>query len=358
MSDVYKLYGATISLYTGKARAYLRYKNVPFIEESGSREIFERIGFTMIPVLHTPEDILVQDTTEIIDHIEALHRGASVYPEGVTQKLAALLFEVYGDEWLLMPAMHYRWNYNLDYILVEFGKPTIPDATPAEQRAVGEKVSASFRGLLPMLGVTDVTAPAIEACYEKLLAQLDEHFKHHWYLFGTRPSIGDYGLVGPLYAHNFRDPASGDLMQRLAPNVVRWIDRMNTPAPNSGHFLADDEVPETLLSIIEGIFSDCIPAMVDTIRATSEWIAEHPGITELPRAIGEHTFSIGTAKGKRTIRPFSQWMFQRPLEYYQSLEGSDREKADEFLCGVGGYDLMQTEIKHRLRRENYKLIKE
>lgn len=82
MSDIYKLYGAAISLYTGKARAFLRYKNVPFVEESGSPDIFERIGFRMIPVLHTPDDELIQDTTDIIDYIEEKHDEVSVYPEG------------------------------------------------------------------------------------------------------------------------------------------------------------------------------------------------------------------------------------------------------------------------------------
>ncbi len=358
MTDVYKLYGAAISLYTGKARAYLRYKNIPFIEEPGSREIFERIGFRMVPVLHTPDDKLIQDTSDIIDHIEKVRGGASVYPEGANQKLIALLFEVYGDEWLVMPAMHYRWNYNLDYILEEFGKLVVPDASAAEQRKAGEKLSAAFRGSLPFLGVTDDTIPAIEACYEELLGQLNEHFKNHWYLFGTRPSIGDYGLMGPLYAHNFRDPASGDIMKRLAPNVVRWIDLMNTPAPNSGHFLTDDEVPETLIPILKRIFSDCIPAMVDTIRANGEWIDENPDAKELPGGIGEHTFQVGGVEGRRMIRPYNQWMFQRPLDHYHSLEGADRQRADDILRKVGGFDLMQTLIKHRLKRANYKLVKQ
>lgn len=63
MNPAYKLYGAAISLYTGKARAFLRYRNLPFVEESGTREIFERVGFRMIPVLHTPDDELIQACT-------------------------------------------------------------------------------------------------------------------------------------------------------------------------------------------------------------------------------------------------------------------------------------------------------
>ena len=49
--------------------------------------------------------------------------------------------------------------------------------------------------------------------------------------------------MGPLYAHDYRDPWSGDQMRRLAPNVARWVGWMNTPAPNAGHFLPADALP-------------------------------------------------------------------------------------------------------------------
>jgi hypothetical protein len=38
-----------------------------------------------------------------------------------------------------------------------------------------------------------------------------------------------------------------------------------------------------------------------------------------PRYVGRHEFSLGDAVGKRCVTPFQQWMFQRPLRYYQSL---------------------------------------
>jgi len=38
-------------------------------------------------------------------------------------------------------------------------------------------------------------------------------------------------------------------MRRLAPNVARWVGWMNTPAPNPGHFLPADALPETLRPI-------------------------------------------------------------------------------------------------------------
>lgn len=358
MTPAYKLYGAAISLYTGKARAYLRYRNVPFVEESGSPEIFDRVGFRMIPVLHTPDDELVQDTTVIIDHLEAKLGEPSVYPAGAVQRLIALLFEVYGDEWLVIPAMHYRWAYNLEYILEEFGKTVNPDATAEQQREIGEKISAPFRGSLPFLGIDENTVPGIEADYEALLVRLNEHFASHKYLFGNRPSIGDFGLMGPLYAHNYRDPWSGKLMRRMAPNVARWIDLMNTPAPNSGRFLADDEIPETLLPMLEVMFAECMPALLATLDANAAWIDANPDAEEIPRAVGEHEYTIGGKRGKRMLRSYSQWMLQRPLTYYQSLEGEDLKLADRLLREVGGYECMQKEIRRPVTRRNNKLVAE
>jgi glutathione S-transferase len=310
----------------------------------------------MIPVLHTPDDELVQDTTDIIDYLEAKIGGPSIYPSGPVQRLIALLFEVYGDEWLVIPAMHYRWTYNLEFILEEFGRVVVPEASADEQRKVGEKISAPFRGSLPFLGINEDTVAGIESAYEALLSQLNEHFASHLYLLGSRPSIGDYGLMGPLYAHNYRDPWSGDQMRRIAPNVARWIGSMNTPAPNSGRFLPDDEIPKTLLPLLESMFAESMPALMATLDANAAWIEANPDAEEFPRAVGEHEFTIGGKRGKRMIRAYSQWMLQRPLEHYQALEGSDREAANSLLERVGGYECMQNQIRKRLTRKNNKLV--
>lgn len=363
MPPVYRLYGAAISLYTGKVRAYLRYRNVPFVEQAGRPEIFERIGFQMIPVLHAPDDELVQDTTVIIDYFEDKFAengmaGSSVYPTGAAQRLVALLFEVYGDEWLVIPAMHYRWTYNLDFILEEFGKMLIPDASAEEQRAMGEKISAPFRGSLPILGITDDTVAGIESDYEELLQLLDEHFAKHRYLLGSRPSIGDYGLMGPLYAHNYRDPWSGEQMRRIAPNVARWVGSMNTPTPNAGHFLPDDEIPETLLPLLEKMFSEAMPALMASLEANAAWIEANADAEEIPRGVGEHEFVIGGKHGKRMIRSYSQWMLQRPLDDYRALTAKDRERVDDLLEQVGGRECLQSPIRRRVTRRNNRLVPE
>ena len=244
--DEVTLYGAPLSYYSGKARAYLRWKGITFRELAPSPEVYKQViipavGYPVIPVVVTASGAVIQDSSDIIDYFEARATGPglgpAVYPATPRQRLAALLLELYGDEWLLIPAMHYRWAYNRDWVLGEFGALRAPDAPPGERRALGEKLAARFQAMTPALGATPQTIPAIEASYEALLGELDAHFAHYPYLLGTRPSIGDYGLIGPLYAHLYRDPASGALMKRLAPHVADWVERVhNPPAPGAGDF--------------------------------------------------------------------------------------------------------------------------
>ena len=128
----YTLYGAPVSLYTGKARAYLRRQNIEFVELSPGcdrylKEIVPQIKRWIIPVMETPDGEIVQDGADIIDHFEkgpGQHlRAFDSYPADPTLLAISHVFEVFGGEGLLRPAMHYRWNFdeqNLAYINSEF----------------------------------------------------------------------------------------------------------------------------------------------------------------------------------------------------------------------------------------------
>lgn len=363
MADSYTLYGTEFSLYTGKARAYLRYKGIDFTEVLSTLNVYRKTiipntGVRFIPVVETPQGEFIQDTTDIIDTLEARFPQRSVYPDSPAQRLTALLFELLGDEWLLIPAMHYRWNFperNERFIMGEFGRLVVPWAPGPIRRFAGRRLAANFSGMLPMLGITDKTIPAIEAWYESFLRQLDAHFAAHDYLLGGRASIGDFGLIAPLYAHLYRDPAPGELMRRIAPNVTAWVERMNATEPPVGDWLADDAVPDTLLPILERQFAEQFPVLADTVEQVAEWIDAHPG-QRLPRAVGRHRFRIGDAEDERAALSFPQWMLQRPLFYYQGLAGEARAAADALLERAGGVEAMQMRIPRPVERRDNRLV--
>ncbi len=358
----HKFYGGPLSLYSGKARAYLDWKGVDYEEFLSTTEVYKtiivpRVGRPVIPVMVTEDDKTLQDTTLIIDHFEAEVGGPSVYPDTRKQRLVALLMEVFGDEWLVIPAMHYRWNYNEEWVYGEFGAVAAPEASKEEQLAIGRERGQTFKGFCPVLGINEQTIPAIEASYEALLADLDRHFARYDYLLGSRPSIGDYGLIGPLYAHLYRDPASGEIMKRLAPKVAQWVERMvNVREPLSGEFLADDEVPESLLPVLERMMAEQMPFLQKVADMFATWAESNPD-TEIPRAVGMADFRIEGVSGQRIAPPFSLWMLQRPLDYYRTLPDADTAAVDEFLSSIDGAAAFSDFTMHQpLAFEKFKLV--
>ncbi len=357
----HKFYGGPLSLYSGKARAYLDWKGVDYEEILSTTDVYTniiipKVGRPVIPVMETAEGQTLQDTTLIIDHFEDETGGPSVYPDTPKQRLVALLMEVFGDEWLVIPAMHYRWNYNEEWVYGEFGAVAAPEASKEEQYVIGRERGQNFKGFCPILGINDQTIPAIEASYEALLADLDAHFAVHDYLLGSRPSIGDYGLIGPLFAHLYRDPASGEIMKRLAPRVAAWVERMvDVKAPLSGEFLPDDEVPETLTPVLERMMGEQMPFLQTTANMLTAW-AEANEDADLPRAVGMAEFTVEGVTGQRIAPPFSLWMLQRALRFYRELESADKVAVDGFLAPINGaIDFQNFTLERSLAFENFKL---
>lgn len=357
-----RLLGHDFSLYSGKARAYLRHKQVPFVEGVTPEDrqlIQERVGRRVIPVVVTPNGDCIQDTTEIIDYFERLYPERSVYPEGPWQKLVALLLEVYGDEWLVLPVMHYRWHFkrqNLGYVLKNFGN-IIKPGWPRWLRPIGGLPAAMIFGNLykPVMGRSRRNIGEIEKSYESFLDDFNRHLEEHAFLLGSRPCIGDFGLIGPLYAHLYNDPYPGKLMRERAPNVARWVERMQQPDDFDGEFLADDQVPETLQPILKRMFDEQLPVLVDTLRRVGKWATKHPDASGIPRFIGKHEFKLGDATATRYVMPFAQWMFQRPLAYYQLLPDQQKARIDPILEQLGGLNGLHEPVVAPLKLEDYRL---
>ena len=68
--------GAEFSYNSGKTRSYLLHKGIPFTEKAATAwtylvEMPRRVGAPVVPVVHTPQGEWLQDTSVIMDILEA-----------------------------------------------------------------------------------------------------------------------------------------------------------------------------------------------------------------------------------------------------------------------------------------------
>lgn len=374
MSEPLYLYGAEPSYYTGKTRSYLRKKQIPFIERNAShprhREVTAVVGRAIIPIIETPEGDIIQDTSEIFDRLETRYPDNPMLPSGPKQRLVSYLLELFGDEAMLKPAMHYRWNFpddNFPFIFREFGRSMAPTMPMDESAEIAKGFAAKMQSYLPVLGITDASRPRIEDAFLELLDLLNEHFRHHPYVLGGAPSLGDFALIGPFYAHLFRDVHPSTVMKKHAPFVCRWVERMNVADDGMGEFgdrprtwLDNDEVPATLLPVLRHFAEDFTPEIASIVQIVGNKTRDLPKgaplRAEMGGGFGKHTVAYRGLELEQAVRPFAQWMLQRVLKSWQGLSDEERALATPMLEETGLLPLVTIQPDRWIARENYKEI--
>ena len=375
MTDLPILYGMPGSLYTGKVRSYFRKQRIDYVERAvGMPEFRETvvpaIGRWIIPVVKLPGGHLVQDGSAIIDHFEGLGptRCPALPPAGV-QRVVALLFELFGGEGLLRPAMHYRWNFDDDneaFRARDFAGALLPLASPAEQAEQIALSSKRMRRAAQIFGVNPDSAPAIEASYLDFLARFDAHLAHSPYLLGGRPTIGDYGLIAALYAHLARDPHPAALMKACGWRVWRWTERMNAPDHDAGEYgdfsealFADDSIPDSLAHLLAYVAEDYLPEIIAMTAFTNDWLAANPVTTGAlatvkpnVRVLGETSFDWRGQRLTVGVFPYRLYLLQRILDAADALDAGARARLDALFARTGLTPLLACRPARRVERDN------
>ena len=364
MPPLLRHYGWECSPYSNKTRAYLRYKQIPHQDISPSfltirRVMQPKVGFVVMPVVVLPDGTPLQDTSAIIDHLEDAFPQPSIIPSSPKQALVALLLELFADEWMPIITMHTRWNLPLNraFASEEFGRCAFPWLPLFVSRRLTQKTANRMASFRSVFGITEETAPAIDAWATELLQGLDAHFAQYPYLLGGRPSIADFAFYGPLYAHVWRDPASRELVESRG-HLLGWIQRMRNPSGTPADFVANDTIPEHLLPILTRQFKEQFPILEHTVASLAQWAEDHPNTKKLPRGLDSVDVHIGDRSAQRRVLTFQQWMLQRPLDFYHGLDPSQKTGVDDLLRSVGGLEAMQRQLKCRLTRENFRVVVE
>ncbi|MEP3420650.1 MAG: glutathione binding-like protein [Erythrobacter sp.] len=373
----YTLYGMAGSLYTARARSYMRTHSVPFSEaKAGSEEfvgkVVPQIGRWIIPVIKTPDGAIIQDGAEIIDHLDGAGFSKNpIYPADPKLLLIAHLFELFGSHGLLRPAMHYRWNFdevNLPFLRETF-RDVLPSGLPKDaEDAAFLDASGRMRKAAEVFGVNPDTYKLVEESYAQFLLLMERHLQEHPFILGGHATIADYGLIGAMYAHLGRDPAPLRLMQISAPNVFRWVERMNMAEVfvddsmdrSGGDLFESDALPDSLLHIMRFISDDYVPEITAHVDRANSWLEANPEVEtgaptnkkSMKSGLGLAPFEWRGAAINTVVIPYRFYLLQRLQDAFdrQPQEGQTAIRA--IFESTGLETLFTLRTNRRMERQD------
>ncbi len=279
MTAPFRLYGAELSPYSVKVRSYLRFKGLEFqwLERTNARlEEFSRYAkLPLAPILVDAEDNALQDSTPMIEALDAHYPEPSITPDDEALAFVSALLEDYADEWLNKAMFHYRWTYPDDQQSAAKRIVEMLFEGAEAPEGVEESVRTRMVGRLHHVGSSPETAPLIEGSFTRLIGLLEAMLQDRSYVFGGRPSLADFGLAAQL-KQLLSDPTPGALLRANAPRTVAWIERMEHPRAE-GEFETLDALREPLAALLrQEVAGAYLLWMTANARAVAE---DAPGIS-------------------------------------------------------------------------------
>ena len=335
MSEQYLIYGAELSPYSVKIRAYFRYKEIPhkwIIRDQKSNVEYKKFAkLPIVPLVVTPEKKGLQDSTPIIKLLEHEYRNNSVSPPETHTAFVARILEEYADEWLNKAMFHYRWRYENDQMsaserFVALMIPAWANKIPLLNRVLKRKFAATIRkrmiSRLWVVGSNKNTETQIEQSLNVFLNLSEKHFQDRPYFFGFRPSIADFGIWGQVY-NMWTDPTVNQIIESSYPETLKWIKRMLHPKLE-GEFESWENLEATLMPILKQELAD---VFMPWLEANNKALAK--GEKELSVKIKgkDFTHSVGSPQ------KYHAKSFAMLLEEYNDIP--DKTKLDAVLQEAG-----------------------
>jgi len=324
-SGRYTLYGGLGSPYSMKVRAILRYRRIPHdwvqLGTPHAPDVLAQVKVPVIPVLRFPDGRHRNDSTPLLHELEQLHPGQrSIVPDDPAQAFLAALLEDMADEWGTKAMFLYRWLRERDQL--QMADWLAFDRLAGCGRDAIAAYASRFRdrqvSRMALVGCTQANAPLVEASNDRVLDLLEAHVVAERFLFGTRPSLADFGWMGQL-SQLATDPTPSDHLRARFPMTHRWLMHL------------DDA------SGIEGAWRDPAAPVPDTVAGLLAIAGDvyFPFLEANAEAI---------ASGAPTMR-FEAWGMhyeQPPFKYqvrclqalraaYAGLQGEARERVDAAL---------------------------
>jgi glutathione S-transferase len=310
MSASYRIFGVELSPFSVKIRSYFRYKQIPhewIVRNTETMADYQKYAkIPIIPLVVTPDEKGLQDSTPIMDAMEEQHPERSIHPGEPTSKFISLLLEEFGDEWGNKWMFHLRWAREEDRLSAggRIAATMAPKGNEEARLAVRKQIIERMTGRVFFVGSNEITAPQIEQSFRDAIELLDKHLAGRAYLFGGRPCYADFGLWGQIY-NAWTDPTAAAWIEASAPSLLDWIHRMLWPTAE-GEFETWSDLEGTLAPFLKSQVGDLF----------CPWTVAN----SMAMAAGDKEFSVELA-GKTFT--------QQPQKYHAKSLVAIRKRYDE-----------------------------
>ncbi len=217
----YTIYGGELSLFTRKLEAACIFYGADYqlqAKTPANRELVEtRSGTHQVPVLHTPENWMVADTTPLLGLLDSRFPDRQLIPAGAMGLLVHLL-EDYFDEWVARVMVHYRWHYS------ESAKFASLKMAAGNQAVAEQMLNWGPRACRATGTDSPDQQQAAEAEYLRLMAGVEQQLQSTPFLLGHRPTALDCIVLGGLRAHTNMDPDPKLAIAQYS-TVVGWAEQ-------------------------------------------------------------------------------------------------------------------------------------
>ncbi len=264
-TPLYLVYGMSQSFFTRKLEGVLAYKGIPYRLRrfAGAGSEARSAGWPGgIPVVRTPEGEWTWDTTDLIHHLELRFGDPALLPPDPVQRFLDAALEDFVDEWLYRPAVGSRWHFEENARVGGF--ELARDATheaPLSCDQAFELVRAHVSASCAPFGVTAENVAAwIDEVLRPWQRAVGAHLAMRPYLFGERPSLADFAILGSCAAHFANDPLCRRWLDADAPALVTHTHRLLEPESQSfGPWAAAGDVPDTLIVLLAQLGRHYLP---------------------------------------------------------------------------------------------------
>jgi len=275
------------SPYSCKLRTYLNYKGIPYKRmrinlNAYMKEIPDRVGMSIMPVVLTANDDVLQDTTPIMTLFEQEYPDNACIPNDQRLAFIMWLLEDFGDEYLTRFSMHYRWGNQLNRSTLSnrLGRNMSYGNMQLHASNVAPMILARQAGFDAPLGlVSDEIRQGLDKQLLELLAILETHFADYQFLLGDRPSLADFAVYGHFQAHLYQDPHSAQILEVHGSRTCNWLDtitefgdiRGSAGQTEFGDWMNLNQlVPESLKALLTFVGKTYIPFASGAALATSQ----------------------------------------------------------------------------------------